>query len=153
MNKEKVLMIVAHPDDELIYGLSDILLNETFVVCVTHGDNPVRSKEFEHAKQEFKFDGIILNHRDTPLSNTFKELPPEVSLEKFGVIVSHNQYGEYGNVFHKRVHRTVIKIANKFSKPFFTFDQRYLRSSYTSERNDCICEIYKSQQIKLLLPI
>ena len=41
------VMIVAHPDDETIWGGMHLLKDKCLVVCLTNGDNEIRSKEFK----------------------------------------------------------------------------------------------------------
>ena len=40
------LMIVAHPDDELLWGGGHLIEGEYLVVCMTHGWNPKRRTAF-----------------------------------------------------------------------------------------------------------
>ena len=42
----KKLMIVAHPDDEVIWGCGHLMSGDYLVVCITNGKNEVRAKEF-----------------------------------------------------------------------------------------------------------
>ena len=41
------LMIVAHPDDEFIWGGAHLLADDWLVVVITNGDNKTRHPEFE----------------------------------------------------------------------------------------------------------
>ena len=41
------ILFSAHPDDELIWGGGHLLDDKYLVVCMTGGNNPVRSKEFQ----------------------------------------------------------------------------------------------------------
>ena len=48
-NKKKFnkVMIVAHPDDELIFGGAELIQNKGYkVICITNQDNIQRKKEF-----------------------------------------------------------------------------------------------------------
>lgn len=40
------LMIVAHPDDETIWGGSHLINGNYTVLCITNGNNKKRKKEF-----------------------------------------------------------------------------------------------------------
>ena len=40
-------MIVAHPDDETIWGGGHLLQDDYLVICLTNGNNQIRAKEFE----------------------------------------------------------------------------------------------------------
>jgi LmbE family N-acetylglucosaminyl deacetylase len=149
--KEKILMIVAHPDDEVIFGLTDILTSDVFVVCITHGNTPVRSQEFIKCQKYFGFESLHLNYKDTRFfKNECKELYT-LPLHTFNCIVSHNEQGEYGHIVHKRVHNIAKKISLLKNIPFYTFDQRHNRDYYTPEVIDTICQMYSSQDIRKLL--
>ena len=47
MQEEVSLMIVAHPDDEILWGGASLSHHRYVVVCMTNGDHPIRSVEFE----------------------------------------------------------------------------------------------------------
>lgn len=55
------VMIVAHPDDETLWGGEQLLKENYLVICITNGDNKIRKKEFEKVMEETKDYGIILN--------------------------------------------------------------------------------------------
>ena len=40
-------MIVAHPDDETLWGGANLLKERYFVVCLTNGYDLIRSNEFK----------------------------------------------------------------------------------------------------------
>ena len=48
LEKYNKLMIVAHPDDELIWGGVHLLEDDYLVVCITRGYDKTRKKEFEN---------------------------------------------------------------------------------------------------------
>ena len=60
------VMIVAHPDDETLWGGEQLLKENYLVICITNGDNKIRKKEFEKVMEETKDYGIILNYPDNP---------------------------------------------------------------------------------------
>jgi LmbE family N-acetylglucosaminyl deacetylase len=120
------LMVVAHPDDELIFG-GEMLLDPAFqwhVVVVT-GASPrarflfdqftdLRFREFEACSHALQFEGRMWNHEDFPkhfrtmdtrrmgtqLAQLLRERP-------WRRIITHNAEGEYGHVQHQQVHRSV----------------------------------------------
>ena len=47
-NVNKV-MIVAHPDDETIWGGAHLLKDDYLVICITNGNNDVRKEEYKNA--------------------------------------------------------------------------------------------------------
>lgn len=71
MNENKILVIVAHPDDETLYFSSVIMNNEADIICATCGRDPeereLRKKEQEDACLLLGVDNICnLNMLDTP---------------------------------------------------------------------------------------
>lgn len=64
VNNANKLMIVAHPDDEVLWGGGHLMEGGYMVVCVTNGKNEVRSKEFYRVMKESGNEGIILDYPD-----------------------------------------------------------------------------------------
>ena len=64
LNKYKKLMIVAHPDDEMIWGGSHLLEGNYLVVCLTNGNNNIRKKEFIKVMKKKDNKGLIFNYPD-----------------------------------------------------------------------------------------
>lgn len=58
------LMIVAHPDDEILWGGDELRRENYVVVCLTNGDNDVRRKEFFSVMKQSGDKGIILSFPD-----------------------------------------------------------------------------------------
>ena len=54
------LMIVAHPDDETLWGGAHIADGGYLVVCITNGYNATRSAEFQAVMQASNNVGLIL---------------------------------------------------------------------------------------------
>ncbi|MFV0395685.1 MAG: PIG-L family deacetylase [Coprobacillaceae bacterium] len=104
------LMIVAHPDDETIFGGHEILNNHYFIVCLTNGDNPTRKAEFEKMLKESNNEGIILSYPDkvngerSNWSTCIEEMKETINyylqLRSWNKIVTHNPNGEYGHNQH-----------------------------------------------------
>ena len=116
----KNLMIVAHPDDELIFGWK-YLNQDTFVLCLTNEDKKDRKKAFYEVINNYNCDGIIFNFPDNgpsdfvwdydiqdKISNIIKKYLNN-NIEK---IITHNPEGEYGHYHHKIVSNIVSKLVN-----------------------------------------
>ena len=110
------IMIVAHPDDELIFGGAEIIQNKGYkVVCMTNQDNKKRLKEFTGLMKELKVAYEILDHKDDSrvkniddeYINYIEKLLKNKNINK---IVTHNKKGEYGHNFHKAVSTIVTDI-------------------------------------------
>lgn len=64
MNYNKI-MIVAHPDDETIFGGTQLLQEKGWlVICVTNGDNQVRCGEFTKVMKKIDAHFEIWNYYD-----------------------------------------------------------------------------------------
>jgi hypothetical protein len=57
------LMIVAHPDDEILWGGANLYKDKYFIVCLTNGYNH-RAYEFLQVLNFTQSGGIILNYTD-----------------------------------------------------------------------------------------
>lgn len=58
------LMIVAHPDDETIWGGNHLLDGRYLVVCLTSGDNKKRSEEFKRVMEMSGNQGLMFDYPD-----------------------------------------------------------------------------------------
>lgn len=106
------LMIVAHPDDEIIWGASHLMNEKYFVVCLTNGNNVTRRKEFESVLQKINTPYIMLNYPDKvrgkrdQWKNSEKDIKEDIkyimNFKKWNTIATHNPKGEYGHLHHKK---------------------------------------------------
>lgn len=106
------LMIVAHPDDECLFGGGQLItVPDWKVICVTNGDHPVRRQEFAQAMEMTKSKYEIWNFYDdlkTPLEEDFLKRDLSKVIQKgWDKIVTHNIDGEYGHLHHMQIHRIV----------------------------------------------
>lgn len=114
------LLIVAHPDDEVLWGGINLLLQPGwFVVCASHASDPVRSKEFYKTmsfcnvtkyvmydvKEEYTEDEdeAYRMFSGTPFEAGLREL----SRHPWKLVLTHNDRGEYGHEHHRSVHKLV----------------------------------------------
>lgn len=102
------LMIVAHPDDESLWGGGHLLDKGYFVVCLTNGNNTVRRSEFYAALKEYGCQGIMFSYPDlergkrSDWSNysdiIAKDLNILLTYKRWDMIATHNPKGEYGHI-------------------------------------------------------
>lgn len=111
-NRAKKLMIVAHPDDDVLWGGGHLIEGngEYLVVCLTNGRNKTRSEEFKKAITETGNQYLILNYPDKVLgrrsnlrivkSKIEKDLNTLINKKNWDLVVTHNPKGEYGHIHH-----------------------------------------------------
>lgn len=120
MNENKILVIVAHPDDETLYFSSVIMNNEADIICATCGRDPeereLRKKEQEDACLLLGVDNICnLNMLDTPgkhlnLLALEKKIKEFIGNKSYDAIYTHSVFGDVNEHPH---HQDVSYIAAK----------------------------------------
>ena len=126
VNQYDKLMIVAHPDDEILWGGANLYRHKFFIVCVTNGYNSIRANEFKKILNLTKCGGIILNYtdlQDNKISNwleiqngIIKDLTLIINYKQWEKIVTHGPEGTTGHYHHRKVSNFVSKIAKKNNK-------------------------------------
>jgi LmbE family N-acetylglucosaminyl deacetylase len=163
-----ILMLVAHCDDDLLFGAPYLLLssNEVNIVVLTHSgsNNRLRIRELESAVAKINFDGGQVRLLDTnfPLLNDSKSysasettiqsisghLKQVVSNLSISCVVSHDMHGEYGHKNHKSVHKIATQVARSINTPLKSFVEVWKDTIpiLTSEENNK----YSRQRARLL---
>ncbi len=125
----KKLMIVAHPDDDTLWGGSHLLEGGYLVVCITHGkEDDERAAEFKKAMEYSGNQGLILQYPDkvngekadwTRIEKQLKtELKRIIDKSDWELVVTHNEKGEYGHLHHKKTDEVVTEIWREEEKSF-----------------------------------
>lgn len=122
--KYKKLMVVAHPDDETLWGGANLYKDSYFVVCLTNGKNPVRSKEYKNILKFTNNGGLILNYPDDPDGvrdewNYAKkglnlDMQRLITYKKWDAVVTYNPDGVTGHIHHKKTFQHVYKVCDKY---------------------------------------
>lgn len=119
------LMIVAHPDDDVLWGGAHLMEGGYFVVVVTNANNAVRKQEYDKMLEKSGNRGMILSYPDKSYGKKDswkhnkdgirKDLEKIISYKHWDLIVTHNPEGEYGHIHHKMTNGFVTDIyeANK----------------------------------------
>lgn len=143
------LMIVAHPDDETLWGFKELQTHNCLVVCVTCGSNKVREDEIERVLK-FTDDKLIslgytdkfLGHRSR-WEHEYKRIESDLerimNLKDWKRIVTHNAEGEYGHIHHKMIHEMLLDIHPKNLNYF----GKYYTKKRLSHLDEKDTEIYK----------
>ena len=160
----KKLMIVAHPDDEVLWGLSELVNDQYFVVCITCGSRYDRVKEFERVMKYLNTDYIMLDYPDkvngersdwkSEYSSITNDLKRIITYKKWDKVVTHNKEGEYGHIHHKMTNKIVTGIS---TDNLYYFGKYYRKPKNLNKIDNEIIEkkkyiaknLYKSQ-IKVL---
>lgn len=117
------LMIVAHPDDETIWGANHLKNGNYLVICITNGDNETRSKEFYEVMKQVGSKGIMLTYPDktngkkddwkSSKEAITKDIQYIIKQNHWKEIVTHNPDGEYGHPHHIMTNRIVTTLAKQ----------------------------------------
>ena len=143
-------MIVAHPDDESLFG-GDALtsFDGWMVVCVTGAGIEGRRREFVNAMNSIRANYVMLNHADHLASGNFdpaleRQLSALLGERSWEMVVTHNARGEYGHVQHKALHRIVVRLAPR--DRLFVFGTRWWGRSRISSAKQRLLDCYQSQE-------
>lgn len=142
LEKAKNLMIVAHPDDETLWGGAHLLTDDYLVVCITCGPDKTRVKEFEEVMKLTNDQYIMLGFPDKVFgirsnwqeeeARIYKYIRQIINLKDWNIIVTHNPNGEYGHIHHKKTNKIVTKAYDdsKNSSHLYYFGKYYSKKSY-----------------------
>jgi len=123
------VMIVAHPDDEVLWGGANFLEVEKniLVVCLTNGANKIRKSKFESVMQLYEVDFRIFDFPDNGnvgfTENESLEICQEidkiVNQDYVEKVVTHGPLGESGHIHHRQVSDIVSGTLQDSSKLYF----------------------------------
>jgi len=144
------LMIVAHPDDEVIFGGAHLLRESNWkVICATNADKERRAREFAAVMKRLHAEFEIWNFRDTYSSHFdragFKaRLRGVLGNHDFRKVVTHGFLGEYGHPQHKEIARIAWDLIDERLYMFAVGDQRLDRAVIEKKRK--LLNRYESQR-------
>ncbi|MED2972442.1 PIG-L family deacetylase [Fictibacillus sp. B-59209] len=153
------LMVVAHPDDEIIFGGDELIQEKGWkVICISEGNNDTRSQEFKAAMKKVEAEYEIWSFKDAWTEHVNRpkleqELQRIIHERPYRKIVTHNLQGEYGHPEHK----ALSEIMNSIVKEnLFMFDlslEEVLQVDILKQKLE-ILEVYESQKhaVEQLIP-
>ena len=133
-----MLVIIAHPDDELIWMGGLLLENknnwDTIIISLCRREDKDRAPKFFKACQEYQAKGFMSDLEDEnlkPISlEEIKGRIQEFADGEFDYIFAHGKNGEYGHIRHIEIHSAVkeMLLNNKLrAKKVFFFS--YLKNN------------------------
>jgi hypothetical protein len=118
----KAAIIVAHPDDEIIWGGGLMLKNPEWqwtVLSLCRADDPDRSRKFKSVSGLLGFDAFVSDVDD---SNPLKQIDAQRDIGSrvlnflastcWDLCLTHGSNGEYGHPRHKEVHAEVVRLVH-----------------------------------------
>jgi LmbE family N-acetylglucosaminyl deacetylase len=115
---KKVVVIVAHPDDETLWAGGTILNHPSwqfFIVCLCRKSDKDRAPKFHKALRALGAKGVMGDLNDGPEQTPLKENEVEQAILKlipamyFNLIITHSPKGEYTrHLRHEEISKAVI---------------------------------------------
>ena len=149
------IMIVAHPDDESIWGGSHLLNDSYLVVCITCGIDENRNKEFNNAMNKTNDPYITLGYPDktdgkrddwkSSYDNIEKDIKEIIDYKNWNGIVTHNPDGEYGHEHHKMTSEIVTNVSN--TKKIYYFSKYYSKEDTKDDKKLTDKELLEKEQL------
>ena len=119
-NPKSVALIIAHPDDEILWAGGTILSHPTwkcFIVCLCRGNDADRATKFVQSLKALNAEGIMGDLDDGPeqlpldvveVAGLIQNLLPPMH---FDLIITHNPKGEYTrHIRHEETGKAVIML-------------------------------------------
>ena len=148
-------MIVAHPDDETLFGGGELIRHpkEYKVVVLDYGNHMVRHREFIKAMEMIgiekweHWDGEPYKSSAAYNESILIPLIERVLHERdWTKVVTHNQGGEYGHYRHVSTHNLMARLC---SDKLWVFDMNIksrLEKKVREKKYQILTECYQSQQ-------
>ncbi|MCR5429991.1 MAG: Ig-like domain-containing protein [Eubacterium sp.] len=135
------LIIVAHPDDESLWGGAHLKEGKWFIVCMTNNYTAVRKKEFNNMLKLAGAKGIMLDYPDLYTKyvdeksykrvkdnwkyfyeSAYLDIRGVVAYKKWDLIATHSPTGETSHTHHKQIDKATTQSClalRKFDKLWY----------------------------------
>lgn len=140
LTKYNNVMIVAHPDDEILWGGANLFKEDYFVICLTNGYNFERANEFRKILNFTRNVGLILNYPDLQdnIKDDWKLVKRGILQDLYNIlnykfwkkIVTHGPDGTGGHYHHIKTFEFVTQVAIKINK----YDHLYYFAKYYNKK-------------------
>ena len=140
LTKYNNVMIVAHPDDEILWGGANLFKEDYFVICLTNGYNFKRANEFRKILNFTRNVGLILNYPDLQdnIKDDWKLIKRGILQDLYNIlnykfwkkIVTHGPDGTGGHYHHIKTFEFVTQVAIKINK----YDHLYYFAKYYNKK-------------------
>lgn len=120
MDKKKIAVIVAHPDDETLWAGGTLLSHpdwEPFILSLCRKNDPDRSPKFQKAIRFLNAKGLMADLDDGPMQipqnlNQLSELVLKMlPAHTYDIIITHSPLGEYTrHLRHEEIGKTVLQL-------------------------------------------
>ena len=148
------VMFVAHPDDDLLWGGRHLIEEKYLVVCMTRGNDPVRSAEFKSVMKATGDKYLILSYpdkigKDRSSWNYWKkdmeaDIATVLNYKDWKQVATHNADGEYGHHHHQMTHQLVKKayIETDCNADFYSFGKYYVNDKVPYDLEEMPKDLY-----------
>lgn len=148
------LMIVAHPDDETLFGGGELIKHakEYKVICLDYGNHITRHLEFLRAMQMIgveKWEHWDGEPYKTSAAYNESILIPRIERvldeQNWDMVVTHNQGGEYGHYRHVSTHNVMARLCPEKLYVFNTDLTTRLPDDILHKKHEVLSTAYQSQ--------
>jgi LmbE family N-acetylglucosaminyl deacetylase len=124
-------MVVAHPDDETLWGGATLAREPGWgVICLTHSRTRHRRRAFEEAMRRLEAVPVLFDVPDRRTGEVTAEdrdlmsgiLDPILTRHGIEFILTHSPDGETGHRIHMAISDVVSRIADPSALHYFSFD-------------------------------
>lgn len=166
-NVGKAVVVVAHPDDCIIFALPFIKNHPHFkwhIIYLTYNERDPRAQEvtkfWNKQNVSTEFLGFVDNYQDqeTQTLNFWTQNDAEIaitnSISQHGpdVVVTHNHDGDYGHIHHKIVHYAVdtLDIPQVYFASTFNLTDTFKADDYDLKQLPLHQEVIQGFQDRLI---